>query len=545
MISYWRFEDDYKDSVGSNHGTPAGNPTFVPGKIGKAINLGGLDDYIDMGSASELRISKALTMSFWMYGEGNSIDAGLAGTGISNYACTHHRSYKIYCYIQEGRNHVTFSLPNDEWHHVAYSWDGTTDRESIKLYVDGMLKNTRTSTKSEISGWQNFLIGKSTTNFKGKIDEVKVWNYALSEVEVKKEYERTNLKTEKIEIYNEGYDLMKISFNEHRANNLTTVFAKNELKFFELMKDADNRNISVREMEVIHAGDYVVVGNEDDGYLLKLGSTANSSTSGTSNDRVRFIDVATGQIIDTVWDSEGAGTITVGGYTYRVYMKGSANKASEQRDVRLNYPDSSGRGDLILYPTIQTYLGAQIMFYEKHTIDLMNWDGNNNQLKELLIPDGDGYERISFTPYDRSGNSSKWNVSADGVNVTIDTRFTNSNITVRIGELSFFINGSGTKNKFKIVLVGEKAIFDPALVIIEEKDAQAKYHALIVSLESGYTTDDGIGVDKVESTSNLTLVNRTNKTFTYKDVWGSKIIEDDTDGDQRKATIIYPDNQII
>ncbi|MEK6831093.1 MAG: hypothetical protein AABX77_03630, partial [Nanoarchaeota archaeon] len=130
---------------------------------------------------------------------------------------------------------------------------------------------------------------------------------------------------------------------------------------------------------------------------------------GTSNDRARFIDVATSSIIDTVWTAEGTGTLTIGGISYVVTMTGSADLPSEIINVKLNYPDSSGANNMIVYPTIQTSLGAKVMFYEPLEINLTNWDNGEyyydysrriyriNELEQLMIPDGDGYTVTYFT----------------------------------------------------------------------------------------------------------------------------------------------------
>jgi len=50
LVGHWKFDGDATDSSGQgNHGTIVGNPTFTQGQIGQAINLDGLDDYVDMG----------------------------------------------------------------------------------------------------------------------------------------------------------------------------------------------------------------------------------------------------------------------------------------------------------------------------------------------------------------------------------------------------------------------------------------------------------------------------------------------------------------
>ena len=70
LVAYWKFDGDATDSSGfSNDGTENGGVSYVDGVCGQAITLDGVDDYVDMGTPSELRITGALTVSAWFWGE--------------------------------------------------------------------------------------------------------------------------------------------------------------------------------------------------------------------------------------------------------------------------------------------------------------------------------------------------------------------------------------------------------------------------------------------------------------------------------------------
>ena len=148
----------------------------VQGQSNGAIWFDGVDDFIDAGLGDSLKISGALTMDFWMYGAGSSGDSGLVGTGISNYQCTYNTGTTVWCYIQDGGNHVEAVVDRNGWRNIKFVWDGTTNTNGMKLYVDGVLKEENTSTFSPISGWGNLLIGSATSYFNGIIDEVQIWN---------------------------------------------------------------------------------------------------------------------------------------------------------------------------------------------------------------------------------------------------------------------------------------------------------------------------------------------------------------------------------
>ena len=70
--------------------------------------------------------------------------------------------------------------------------------------------------------------------------------------------------------------------------------------------------------------------------IVELKVTANSSTSGTSSDRASFIDLRTGNTLETTWKSEGKGSLTVNGLTYDILMVGSSEVAPNQRKVTVS-----------------------------------------------------------------------------------------------------------------------------------------------------------------------------------------------------------------
>lgn len=365
-----------------------------------------------------------------------------------------------------------------------------------------------------------------------------------------------------IKIINSGDAKMNVEFMEYRGKTINTIFAKNGTSFFELMHNDDNENISVRESEILNVGDLAVVGNEDDGYILKLESTANSSTAGTNNDRARFKDVATGETLETTWTSEGSGTLNVGGLSYSITMTGDSSIASGDTgsNVTIDYPDS-GANIIIIHPTIETKYGANFAFYEPVTINLTGADntpgGIHKNLTEIKIPDGDGYESITLTkPANSLNNNKSWIITADGTGTLLNTSIggsVKSGVRALIGKLLYNVtNEGGDNNTIKIYLTqpGGGNIADPALIIWEEKDHNNVYEALVVTLDNGVNADDGMGISDVEDTWTNdsstweSQLKTNNKLYKQVDLWGSIITTDQSDSDQYTATVSYPDEQI-
>jgi len=212
MISYWSMDTDsgitVVDDKGSNTATTAAN-TLVNGKIGKAHLLGGAaNQFILIPNNTSLAPDK-FTVSAWVY----PTDANSFGQG--NYASIFNRrnadnvggmnlelegdagftTGQMHCdfwvkkadgtvALARARTPVEKKLTPAAWNHVACSYDGTT----VKLYMNGLVVAT-----TQLAGVMNnpanplTLIGQNIIlkqNFKGKIDEVGLWNRTLTDFEI-------------------------------------------------------------------------------------------------------------------------------------------------------------------------------------------------------------------------------------------------------------------------------------------------------------------------------------------------------------------------
>jgi hypothetical protein len=76
---------------------------------------------------------------------------------------------------------VRNSWPANIWYHITFTFDGST----FKIYVNGVLENSivHTGTMQSITGWD---IGgrPGAVSFPGLIDEVSIYNRALSDAEI-------------------------------------------------------------------------------------------------------------------------------------------------------------------------------------------------------------------------------------------------------------------------------------------------------------------------------------------------------------------------
>lgn len=391
---------------------------------------------------------------------------------------------------------------------------------------------------------------------------------------------------ETVEISPNSDDKSSIKFTDHRGNEKSFQWSKdvagNLVANFRgsaaLMSDDSNRNISIAEMNNLTYQDLVVVGNEDEGYLLKLSAVKNQTKddgTGYADSYVKFTDVFSGEEYTTKFDSDGVGTSTIGGKIYNVYLQGARGSATEDFQVKLDYPDSSGNGVLVLFPTIETSKGAKVAFYEPTEVDLTKHGvrtglNRGSNVTEIKIPDGDGYESATVSQLVTmdainnnysitfDGNANIFNTTTNGVQSAI----VNNGTVWNVGGLKFNVTNQNITAKpgyendtITIYLVepdGAGNINQSALIVWEEKDDNTDYQATIILLENGRTSDDGLGVDT--SGSGHTWENNDanwratrasdSKVTDAADLWGTILTLDAGDSDQPKATLSYPDEQL-
>jgi len=196
-VSWWRFEENANDEIGGNHGEEFGGVSYVEGVYGQACEFDGVDD--DMPTS--LTPPKPITVSAWIkinsYPSGTSPNTAgfiLRSGNAIYFSVTSNGNVRFFMYNLEYYSLLsTFSLNTEQWYHITASWDGTTDTDSQKLYINGELDNSNAaySTSYHLDS-SRFHIGAQSivhNHFNGIIDELIIFNRALSEEQVKALYE--------------------------------------------------------------------------------------------------------------------------------------------------------------------------------------------------------------------------------------------------------------------------------------------------------------------------------------------------------------------
>ncbi|MCZ7357299.1 MAG: PKD domain-containing protein [Candidatus Methanoperedens sp.] len=203
LVAEYHFDGDAKDSSGNgNDGTIYGNATFVQGVSGQALRFDGVDDYVKKISANGVPQGRnPITISFWTKPPNQDTDGYFVLIGqIWDSNGMNDGQYAVYQYHSSPRLGFVVGITQlltpfpvltaNEWNYISATYDGTYRR----LYLNGeeiamdipIIPNIRVS---------NLYVGNADSSlqnnkFKGVIDEVRIYNSALSADEVKAEYEK-------------------------------------------------------------------------------------------------------------------------------------------------------------------------------------------------------------------------------------------------------------------------------------------------------------------------------------------------------------------
>lgn len=205
LVAYWSFDEGKGEKVSDlsgngNDGVIEGEAGWVEGIKGKALMFNGEDVCVDCGDKESLDITgNAITIEAWVKMAIGTTDFGLVnkggwGSDVGYYAFVGGGG-RIQLALRIGGewqgNYLDVPLNDGNWYH----WAGVYDGKKIQLYANGKLCGTLTGVTGPIesSSGHNFKIGfvsAAKMYFDGIIDELKIYNRALSEKEIKTSYEK-------------------------------------------------------------------------------------------------------------------------------------------------------------------------------------------------------------------------------------------------------------------------------------------------------------------------------------------------------------------
>jgi len=197
LVSWWKLNGNANDAWGSNHGIAYG-VVWLPKGAG---SFDGMDDYVDCGKAINPNLIGDLTVEVWLKPIAFGKSRGIAETFFN-------REFALIISDLDGRvkwlhgDGVFYEeftttdpiLTLDIWQHLVAVRDMTAAK--FHFYLNGQLVESFDVTITPVVSTYTLKIGEyaySDRWFKGLIDEVRIYNRALSADEIKKRCLKTRI----------------------------------------------------------------------------------------------------------------------------------------------------------------------------------------------------------------------------------------------------------------------------------------------------------------------------------------------------------------
>ncbi len=182
------------DAAGNNNtGTLRNGAAWTTGKYGNGLNFDGADDFVSVADANSLDLGATGTIEAWVrldtLNRWHSVIAkGDANWNPShNYALEINNANRFVCILGNGNNSVTvtstITASTGRFYHLACVWTGSR----LQLYIDGALHTSAAQTLVPAGNASTLYIGQfggNTDRLDGMIDEVRIYDRALSQAQV-------------------------------------------------------------------------------------------------------------------------------------------------------------------------------------------------------------------------------------------------------------------------------------------------------------------------------------------------------------------------
>jgi hypothetical protein len=207
LIGWWPFNSNTNDESGNGHNGTNYGTTLSTDRFGiqnSSCYFNGGTDRIDIGNIN----CANLTVSCWI---NKDVSNGQLHAFLAKFSGSPSGSYEFnvggndFIYFQTSNDGVNATLTSNyqsglslnlnNWYHIV----GTYGNDTIKLYVNGELKQASFMGGSIYSSSNNILFGATRNgvtnsyNWHGSIDDIGIWNRSLNQSEINALYNNCSL----------------------------------------------------------------------------------------------------------------------------------------------------------------------------------------------------------------------------------------------------------------------------------------------------------------------------------------------------------------
>jgi hypothetical protein len=211
LVGYWPFNGNANDESGNgNNGTPVNGVSLTADRNGNsnsAYNFDGIDDFISTPTITSINLNNSRTIGLWVFISQNQNGGFCLSQGPELFQSGCNEGFHVNatgpnadcgfsgCGVVTNCSQIRypFNFLNGSWNHllITYSSGGYS---GLSFYINGNLISTTPSNCTQGSQYTSFntgslfgiSFGKRNDNFyfNGQIDDIGIWNRALTQQEI-------------------------------------------------------------------------------------------------------------------------------------------------------------------------------------------------------------------------------------------------------------------------------------------------------------------------------------------------------------------------
>jgi hypothetical protein len=205
LIGWWKMDDSSNGGILDSSGYGRHGSFVNDARVtNESLELDGSSDYVVVTGFKGVTGTEPRSVSAWVTVDETIIDDAFVSWGTN--AASQKSTFRVQqtngnpgairYEVNGGYAVGSTNILDSQWHHVAMTWedDGTPNVQDTKLYVNGVLESLSTSSSQSINtaSGEDFEIGSDHSNrhLDGLLDDVRVYNKALSAEEIQTIYSK-------------------------------------------------------------------------------------------------------------------------------------------------------------------------------------------------------------------------------------------------------------------------------------------------------------------------------------------------------------------